>query len=98
MKSVMIVYNQVMSREVEQMLDELDVRGFTRWTDVEGRGSTTGKPHLGTHTWPALNGAILCVIDDERVEALLDGVRSLDESGRVDRGIRAFVWHVEQMV
>lgn len=95
MKAVMIVYNQVMQRELMDLLDELEVRGFTRFDEVRGRGTTDGEPHMGTHTWPSLNGAVICVVEDEKVASLLDEVEQLDE-GPKDRGIRAFVWDIEQ--
>lgn len=97
MKSILIVYNQVMGRELIELLDELDIRGFTRWNDVQGRGSESGEPHMGTHTWPSLNGALLCVVEDDDVDPLLEGVEKLDDQGN-DRGIRAFVWNVERSV
>ncbi len=95
MKTVMIVYNQVIQRELIDLLDELQIRGYTRFDEVRGRGSNDGEPHMGTHTWPSLNGAMICVIDEEMVDPLLEGVEQLDE-GPKDRGIRAFVWNVEK--
>ena len=97
MKSILIVYNQVLQPDLMDLLDELEVRGFTRWTDVEGRGTDTGEPRMGTHTWPALNSTMLCVVDDDRVDPLLEGIEVIDDEG-IDRGIRAFVWTVEQSV
>ena len=97
MQSIMIVYNQVLSRDVVELLEDFDVRGFTRWKDVEGRGSSTGDPHLGTHTWPALNEAMLCVVDEQRVEPVLNALTELDEQGE-DRGLRAFVWDVQAVI
>ena len=95
MKSIFIVYNQILSDELIELLDELGIRGFTRWNDLQGRGSTTGEPHLGTHTWPALNGALLCVVEDSRVAPLLAALRTLDSG---NRGLRAFVSPVEQVI
>lgn len=94
MKAVMIVYNQVLERELQELLDGLQIRGFTRWVDIQGRGSEDGEPHYGSHTWPALNGSILTVVDAEKVEELLQALRDLNEE-YPDRGVRAFVWNVE---
>lgn len=95
MKAIMITYNQVLNAAIVALLDELDLRGFTRWTDVEGRGSDTGEPHLGTHIWPALNQAMLCVVADEAVDPLLEGLQKIDPR---DRGLRAFVWPIESAI
>ena len=67
MKSVFIVFNQANTERVEYMLDELKISGFTFFEQVQGRGSKTGEPHRGTHTWPEMNSAVMIVIDDARV-------------------------------
>jgi hypothetical protein len=93
MKAVFIVYNQAQTEKVEYLFDSLDIRGFTRWTDLTGRGSVDGPPHMNTHTWPEQNTARLAVMKDETVAAVLDGVKRLDEEN-TDVGIRAFVWDI----
>jgi nitrogen regulatory protein PII len=97
MKSVFIVYNQALTERVEEMLNRLNVRGFTQWKDVMGRGSQTGEPHMGSHTWPAMNSAILSVVDEIQAQKLLDGVRKLNEKAEM-QGIRAFTWKVDESV
>lgn len=97
MKSVMIVFNQANTERVEYMLDKLEIRGFTFWENVQGRGTVDGDPHRGTHTWPELNNAVLCVVDDEKVDPLLTTVRKLDLRNK-EVGVKAFVWAIEQMV
>ena len=93
----MIIYNQANTERVEYMLDRLLIRGFTYWEDVQGRGSETGEPHRGTHTWPEMNSALLTVVDDDKLEPLLTAVRKLDLRN-TEIGVRAFVWGIEQMV
>lgn len=97
MNSIFIIYNQVLTEQVIAMLDELHIRGFTRWTGVHGRGSESGEPRMGTHTWPALNDAILSVVEDNGVEEVLRRIREIDEA-QPEQGIRAFVWDVKQSV
>ena len=97
MKSVMIVFNQASTERVEYMLDMLEIRGFTFWENVQGRGHESGDPHRGTHTWPEMNNAVMTVIPDDKVEELLLSVRKLDKRNE-EVGIRAFVWNIEQMV
>jgi len=94
MKAVFIVYNQAHTEKVEYVFDKLKIRGFTRWSDLTGRGSVEGPPHMNTHTWPEQNTASLAVMEDETVEEVLNAVRLLDEENK-DVGIRAFVWNVE---
>ena len=97
MKSIMIVFNQASTERVEYLLDTLDVRGFTFWENVQGRGHLNGDPHRGTHTWPEMNNAVMTIVDDDKVESVLLAVRKLDKRDETV-GIRAFVWNIEQMV
>jgi len=97
MKSVFIVFNQAFTSRVEFMLDELGVRGFTFFEQVQGRGSVDGEPRRGTHTWPEMNSAVMAVVPDEKVDDLLLTVRKLDARNRAV-GVRAFVWNIEQSV
>ena len=93
MKAVFIVFNQTQTERVEYLFDKLNRRGFTRWTGLTGRGSETGPPHMGTHTWPEENSARMAVMEDDAVPAVLDGVKKLDAENP-DIGIRAFVWDI----
>ena len=97
MKSVFIVFNQADTERVEYIFDILNIRGFTWWEDVQGRGSVDGDPHRGTHTWPEMNSAAMTIVPDEMVKPLLEKVKTLDEQNK-DIGIRAFVWNIEQVV
>lgn len=97
MKSVMIVFNQANTERVEYLLDMLQIRGFSFFENVQGRGSKDGDPHRGTHTWPEMNNAVLTVVEDNKVDELLQNVRKLDKRNP-EVGVRAFVWNIEQMV
>jgi len=93
MKAVFVVFNQAHTERVEYMLDRLEIRGYTWWTEVHGRGSETGEPRMGTHTWPEMNSAALTIIPDEKVEELMERIRKLDDINR-EVGIRAFIWEI----
>ena len=97
MKAVFIVFNQANTERVEYMLDELRISGFTFFEDVQGRGTNGGEPRCGTHTWPEMNSAVITVVDDDRVEELLNTVRKLDLRNK-EVGVRAFTWNIEQTV
>ncbi len=97
MKAVFIVYNQALTERVAALLEKTNTRGFTQWQDVMGRGTKTGEPHMGTHTWPAMNSAILSVVDPEKAERLLREVEELNKTAEA-QGVRAFTWDVAEMV
>lgn len=94
MKSVFISFDQAYYEQILAIFNYNHIRGFTRWDQVQGRGTKTGEPHYGTHAWPSLNSSILTVIEDEKVKPLLDELRALDATSH-RMGIRAFVWNVE---
>lgn len=97
MKAVMIIYNQAHTEKVEYMFERLDIRGYTLWENVQGRGSSTGVPHLGTHTWPEINKTVLAIVDDEKVDKILETVKKIDAINE-EVGIRAFVWDILKTV
>lgn len=97
MKAVFIVFNQSQTERVEYMFDRLEIRGYTWWNDVRGRGTETGEPRMGTHTWPEMNSAALVILPDEKVDSLLDSVKKLDKVNE-QVGIRAFVWEILQTI
>ncbi|HPE87407.1 MAG: hypothetical protein PHU97_10195 [Bacteroidales bacterium] len=97
MKAVFIVYNQAHTEKVDFMLDQLGIRGYSGWNGLFGRGSVSGDPHMGSHTWPELNSAILTVVDDEKVDLLLKSIAEIDKIN-FEVGIRAFVWEVLQQI
>lgn len=95
MKAVFIVFNQANTERVEYMLDYLEIRGFTFFEQVQGRGSKTGEPRRGTHTWPEMNSALITMVEDDKVDSLLKTVHKLDIRNK-DIGVRAFVWDIVQ--
>jgi hypothetical protein len=97
MKAVFIAYNQALTEAVDSILDRHHIRGYTKWADAHGRGSFDGEPHFGTHTWPAMNSAILAITEDDRVEPLLASLKKLDAKAE-QQGLRAFVWNIEEMM
>jgi nitrogen regulatory protein PII len=97
MKAVMIIYNQAHTEKVEFMLDKLGIKGYSLWENVQGRGTNTGVPHLGTHAWPEINKSVLTIIDDNLVDDVLDKIKRIDNVNE-EVGIRAFVWDILKMV
>jgi nitrogen regulatory protein PII len=97
MKAIMIIYNQAHTEKVEYMLERLGIKGFTLWENVQGRGTSTGVPHLGTHAWPEINKTLLTVVEDDMVDTILDKIKRIDAVSE-EIGIRAFVWDILKTV
>ena len=97
MKSVLITFDQAHYERILAVLDRLNCRGFSHLERVQGRGSKTGEPHYGSHAWPAMCSAIITVVDDAKVDPLLEALRQLGL--QADKlGLRAFVTNVERSI
>ena len=94
MKAVFVIYGQSLKEPIEQLLDKLSIRGFTRWEEVQGRGDKSGEPHYGTHAWPTKNGALLAIVNGQQADSLLESLRRLNEQAE-QQGLNAFVWNIE---
>ncbi|MDR2291908.1 MAG: hypothetical protein LBE11_00340 [Prevotellaceae bacterium] len=97
MKAIFISYNQALTERIINVLDNNDVRGFTKWALTEGRGTVDGEPHYGSHAWPSMNSSMLTVVEDEKTEKVMNDLRKLDETAKM-QGLRAFVWNIEQIM
>lgn len=97
MKAVFISFNQAYYEMIIELLDHNNIRGFTYWPEVQGRGSVNGEPRYGSHAWPALNSSIITIIEEEKVNLLLDLLHKMDKQTEA-LGLRAFVWNVEKSI
>lgn len=97
MKAIFVSYNQAYNEEIIELLDEHGQRGFTKWSDIGGRGNEDGEPHYGNHAWPMMNHAILTIVPDEKVSGIIKSLKEKDETYK-DLGLRAFVWSAEVAV
>ena len=97
MKAIFISFNQAYYEMILSIMDHNNIRGFTYWEEVQGRGSKNGEPHYGSHAWPTLNSAILAMVPDEKVDPLLDLLHKMDLKTEA-QGLRAFVWNIEKSI
>ena len=97
MKAIFISFNQAYYEMILSIMDRSNIRGFTFWETVQGRGSQKGEPHYGSHAWPTLNSAILAMLDDEKVDPFLDLLHKMDMQTEA-QGLRAFVWNIEKSI
>ncbi len=97
MKAVFISYNQALTERVMDTLDQLQIRGFTKWALTEGRGSVDGEPHYGSHAWASVNSSMMVIVEDPIAKELLKALRAVDQSAPM-QGLRAFSWNVEDSI
>ena len=94
MKAIFIAYNQAYNQEIVELLEKQGQRGYTVWSEIGGRGSVEGEPHLGSHAWPTMNHALFTMVDDALVPGIMDALRQTDADNR-KLGLRAYVLPVE---
>ncbi len=97
MKAILITFDQAFYEKIVEMLERNSCRGFTYWENVQGKGSETGEPHFGSHAWPSMNSAILTVVDDRRVDTVLELLHEMDLN-KPKLGLRAFVWDLARAI
>lgn len=97
MKAIFIAYDQAHNEAILDILERNNCRGFTSFGETQGRGTKTGEPHYGSHAWPSLGNAIITIVEDSKVDSLLEKLKALDDS-KPRLGLRAFVWSISQTI
>lgn len=93
MKAVFVSCAQSMFEDVQNIMKDMEIRGFTGWEELMGAGSKDGEPHLGTHAWPSMNSALISVMEDEKATSFMARLKKLDDENK-EQGLRAFAWDV----
>ena len=97
MKAIFIAFDQAYYERIVALLPEVGSRGFTAWQEVQGRGTSTGEPHYGTHAWPSLASAMMAMVEDDHVDRLLERLHQMDlDTPKL--GLRAWVLPVERTI
>ena len=99
MKLALLVFNFIHDGEIRNLLQRLNVPGFTEIPQVYGTGES-GK-RFGTHAWPGHDTLIFSVLADSQAETLADAVERL-KAGLGDRrklgGLKLFLRNIERVV
>lgn len=93
MQAILITFDQAHYHKIIDILERLNCRGFTAWPLVNGRGSHTGEPHMGSHAWPSLASAIITIVEDNRAATVMERLHQID-ADRPKLGLRAFQWPI----
>jgi len=97
MKALFISYNQAITERIDAFLDNEGIRGYTLFPLTYGRGSHTGEPHMGDHTWPAMNSTVIAMVEDSKIDRAMHVLREIDAETQL-QGMRTFVWNVEEQL
>lgn len=97
MKSILITFDQAYTERIIDLLTRSNCRGFSMFEQLQGRGSKTGDPHFGNHAWPSMCSGIISMVDDDKVDGILDILHEMDLTTE-KLGLRAFVWNIEKSI
>jgi len=95
MKMLMITYNEAIDMDVMEVLENCNLKNFTKITAAYGKGTTSGT-HLGNDIWPGRNNILYVACEEEKSEELLLCIKELRK--RLGKeGIKAFAWVLEEI-
>ncbi|HPC84470.1 MAG TPA: hypothetical protein P5234_13910 [Thermoanaerobaculaceae bacterium] len=94
MKLLMMIVDEARKEELEVLLRRAGVEGYTEIPHTFGLG-TTGQ-RLGSRAYPRTSAIIFTLIDEERVEALREEVRTYCTD--CGERLKMFVWAAEEVL
>ncbi len=93
MKMVMLVIDEARKEELEVVLEEAGVAGYTELSRAAGRGATG--PKLGSRAFPRTSAVIFSVLSAEALEELRRTLRSFCED--CGERLRVIAWDVDEI-
>ena len=96
MKLLMILVDSNHQAEVETLLEENQVPGFTELPNVLGKGVSGRK--FGSRAFPGSNTLLFAAVDGTICQTLCRELKALDERAGPDRGITAFMLDADKVV
>ncbi|KPL24273.1 MAG: hypothetical protein AMJ75_04155 [Phycisphaerae bacterium SM1_79] len=95
MKAVLIVHNAAIDREVNEILESVGIRCYTKFPNTLGQGQIS-EPHLGTDIWPGTNYGTFVVTEQVNASKVMEKVRRMREK-LGPQGIKAFMWGIDDI-
>lgn len=96
MNGLFIIYDVAYDDEVVNILDSINVKGFTKWTKVIGRGANSN-PKMDDPVWPGFNCMIFLAVADELKNKLLDNIKMLLDKKNIT-GIKIFEFPIKELI
>ena len=94
MKLLHLSFRFEFTDRIEVLLDRHNVRHFVRYPMVEGK-DRDGK-HFGGKVFPGSVSVVQAQVEDEKVEGLLEDLRSFREEKKAHRHVEALILPVER--
>ena len=96
MKLLRILVDSENQAEVERLLEEHDVPGFTELPNVLGKGVSGRK--FGSRAFPGSNTLYFTAVDGNICQTLCAELKQLDEESGPDGGLSAFMLEADKVV
>lgn len=96
MKLLMVLVDSNHQEEVEKLLEDHEVPGFTELPNVLGKGVSGRK--FGSRAFPGSNTLYFAAVDGTICQTLCTELRAMDERAGPDRGITAFILDADKVV
>lgn len=96
MKLLMILVDSNHQEEVERLLEDHEIPGFTELPNVLGKGVSGRK--FGSRAFPGSNTLYFAAVDGTICQTLCKELKALDERAGPDRGITAFILDADKVV
>lgn len=94
-KMIFLIYDKAIDLKIEQLLESLNIDGYTKWQDVEGFGGA--EKRLGSKVWPGSNSMRIIVDDQEKTSLLIDKIKELRDGSAKPPALKLFKVPVEQI-
>ena len=92
MKQLTVIYDSGIDESVMELLDGLNLAGFTKLFGAHGNGGTGRK--LGSPIFPGENNVLLLLLPDEQVPTVTDALYRLQATYRLKPGLTLVVQNV----
>ena len=88
MKMLLVIYDAGIDEDLQRVLEEVDIPGYTKLVDATGTGRKGNR--FGTQIWPGTNNLLWIALEDHEVDGLVQRLRELKESYLKPPALRVF--------
>jgi hypothetical protein len=95
MKLLTLIYDSSIEGSMSELLDALEVPGYTKIADVVGAGGRG--PKMNTAVFPGTNNLVYLVLPDDDIPRVHRAIRRLQNSYRLKPGVTILSQEVDEM-
>lgn len=92
---ILLIYKSTMENIIMEYLEDTEIRHYTRWHQVQGRGSNSD-PHFDDHVWPGTNN-VLAIAGTMKEKEIVFRIVSVVKQKLPGEGIKAISLPIEDL-